>query len=154
MYTEYQKRTGPLSKGVNCARHARMSLSNTCLTALFIIRCSCYLVYSSYYLYIFFEVVLSPRRLVVIDTPRSIGVNPFRTPAHTLLLVFCVWSVHLSIDTIFQNMLFVSWFIWWRFTAYKKATEPMIRSGYLKSSFRKFYGRHHDLVNHYGIAVS
>jgi len=24
----------------------------------------------------------------------------------------------------------------------------------LKSSLRKFYGRHHDLLNHYGISVS
>jgi len=77
-----------------------MSLSNTCLATLFIIRCSCYLVFSSFYLYIFFEVVLSPRRLVVIDTPRSIGVNPFRTPARTLLLVYCVWSIYLSIDVV------------------------------------------------------
>ena len=29
-----------------------------------------------------------------------------------------------------------------------------ITTGKLKSSLRKFYGRHHDLINRYGISVS
>jgi hypothetical protein len=33
----------------------------------------------------------------------------------------------------------------------KEATEPRVK---LKSSLRKFYGRHHDLVDRYGISVS
>ena len=33
----------------------------------------------------------------------------------------------------------------------KEATEPRVK---LKSSLRKFYGRHHDMVDRYGISVS
>ena len=37
-------------------------------------------------------------------------------------------------------------------------TRKLLNQGFLlvkwKSSFRKFYGRHHDLINHYGISVS
>ena len=36
-------------------------------------------------------------------------------------------------------------------TANKEATEPWVHMGYLKSSLRKFYGRHHDLADRYGI---
>ena len=38
--------------------------------------------------------------------------------------------------------------------ANKEATEPSFLLVKLKSSHRKFYGRHHDLVDRYGIPVS
>jgi hypothetical protein len=39
--------------------------------------------------------------------------------------------------------------------ANKEATEPMVPILVkLKSSLRKFYGRHHDLVGRYGISMS
>ena len=38
--------------------------------------------------------------------------------------------------------------------ANKEAIEPSVPKVKLKSSLPIFYGRHHDLVNHYGIAVS
>ena len=40
----------------------------------------------------------------------------------------------------------------------KYETRKLLNQGFLlvkmKSSLRKFYGRHHDLVDHYGISVS
>jgi hypothetical protein len=45
------------------------------------------------------------------------------------------------------------WFLsrlpWYRVAANKEATEPVK----LKSSLRKFYGLHHDIVDRYGISV-
>jgi hypothetical protein len=38
-------------------------------------------------------------------------------------------------------------------TASKETTEPRVPFGKAKSSLRKFYGRHHDLVDRYGISV-
>jgi hypothetical protein len=41
--------------------------------------------------------------------------------------------------------------------ANKEATEPRVHRAIvvkLKSSLRKFYGRHHDLVDRYGISMS
>ena len=38
--------------------------------------------------------------------------------------------------------------------ANKEATEPRVPLVKLKSSIRKFYGRHHDFVDRYGISVS
>ena len=52
------------------------------------------------------------------------------------------YGVHLSVDTIFQSLL----------------TMKLLNQGFLlvklKSSLRKFYGRHHDFVDRYGIPVS
>jgi hypothetical protein len=38
--------------------------------------------------------------------------------------------------------------------ANKEATEPRVPSGYVEVIMSKFYGRHHDLVNRWGISVS
>ena len=38
--------------------------------------------------------------------------------------------------------------------ANKEATLPRVLLVKLKSSLRPFYGRHHDLVNRYGVSVS
>ena len=68
----------------------------------------------------------------------------------------CVWGIYLSVDTIFQSLWFLS--------SYQDfldrgllLTRKLLNQGFLlvklKSSLRKFYGRHHDLVVRYGISV-
>ena len=61
----------------------------------------------------------------------------------------CIWSIYLSVDTIFhtcgsyQDFLGRVLLLNQRFLLIK-----------LKSSRRTFYGRNHDLVDRYGISVS
>ena len=55
----------------------------------------------------------------------------------------CIWSILISVDTVFQ-----SWFLWGLLL-----TRKILSQGFLlvklKSSLQKFYGCHHDLVDHY-----
>ena len=63
---------------------------------------------------------------------------------------FCT-SLYLSVDTIFQSLWFIS-FLSLIEGCCKQ--ESFWTKGSYKSSLRKFYGRHHDLVDRYGISVS
>ena len=40
-----------------------------------------------------------------------------------------------------------------RVTSNKEATETRFTSGYVEASLRRFHGRHHDLVDRYGMSV-
>ena len=44
----------------------------------------------------------------------------------------CIWSIYLSVDTIFQSLCFLSGFPWWRVAANKEATEPRVPLGYVE----------------------
>jgi hypothetical protein len=58
--------------------------------------------------------------------------------------------ISLSVGTIFQSLCFLDRVL--------LLTRKLLSQGFilvkLKSSLRKFYGRHHDLVDRYGISVS
>jgi hypothetical protein len=59
-----------------------------------------------------------------------------------------MWSIYLLVDTILQDFLVRGLLL----------TRKLLNQGFLlfrlKSSLRKLYDRHHDLVDHYGIFVS
>jgi hypothetical protein len=87
-----------------------------------------------------------------------------------VISIFPLWSFHLyvatfqqhlymeyisvTVNSIFLWVWFLSWFLWYRVAANNEATEPRVILVELFSSFRKRCGRHHDLVNRYGIYVS
>ena len=48
----------------------------------------------------------------------------------------------------------MSWFLWWGLLFTRKLLNQGLLLVKLKSSIRIFYGRHHDLVDCYGISVS
>ena len=66
-----------------------------------------------------------------------------------------LWNIYLSDDTIFQSLWFLSGFVLDRGLL---LTRKLLNQGFLlvklKSSLRKYYGRHHDLVDRCGISVS
>ena len=66
----------------------------------------------------------------------------------------CIWNIYLSFDTIFQSLWFLSWFPWLMVLLTRKLLNQGFLMVKLKSSLRKFYGRHHDLIDRYGISVS
>ena len=41
----------------------------------------------------------------------------------------CIWSIYLSVDTIFQRLWLLSWVPWWRIAANKEASEPRVPVG-------------------------
>jgi len=59
-------------------------------------------------------------------------------------------KVYISINTIFQNLWLLSRFPWQR----KESTKLGFLVAKLKSSLRKYYRLHHDLVYRYGIFMS
>ena len=62
----------------------------------------------------------------------------------------CIWSIYLSVDPIFQSL----WFLLEIYLLTRKPLNQGFLLVKLKSSLRSFYGRHHDLVNRYGVSVS
>jgi hypothetical protein len=52
---------------------------------------------------------------------------------------------------IFQSLWFLYWFLWGLMLWRKILNKGLVK---MKSSLWKFYGRHYDLVNRYGISVS
>ena len=44
----------------------------------------------------------------------------------------CIWSIHLSVDTIFQSLWFLSGFPWQRVAPNKEATEPRVPLGWVE----------------------
>jgi hypothetical protein len=52
----------------------------------------------------------------------------------------CIWSICLSVDSIFQSLWFLSWFF--------RDREWLLTRKLL------FHGRHHDLANSYVLSVS
>jgi hypothetical protein len=54
-------------------------------------------------------------------------------------------SIYLSIDTIFQSRWILPWFLLWRVAANHEVPEKVFPLDKLKSSLRKFCGRHYDL---------
>ena len=68
---------------------------------------------------------------------------------------FRIWSICLSVDPIFQSL----WFIYRDFLDIAVLlTWKLLNQGFLvvelKSSFRKFYDGHHDMVKRNGIYAS
>ena len=41
----------------------------------------------------------------------------------------CIWSIYLSVHTIFQSLWFLSGFLWWWVAANKEPTEPKVLGG-------------------------
>ena len=62
----------------------------------------------------------------------------------------CIWSIYLSVDLILQRL----WFLFRGLLLTRKLLNQGFLLVKLKSSPRKLYGRHHALVNRYGIYVS
>ena len=86
-----------------------------------------------------------------------------------IISIFPLWTFHLYVATFQQHlyMEYISLLIrhskacgsYHDFIDRKlQVTRKLLNHGFLvanlKSSFRKFYGRHHNLVNSYGVFVS
>ena len=71
-----------------------------------------------------------------------------------LILIHLKQHWLISVDTIFRSLCFMSWFLWWGLLFTRKLLNQGLLLVKLKSSIRIFYGRHHDLVDCYGISVS
>jgi hypothetical protein len=76
-----------------------------------------------------------------------------------MISILPLWTFHLYVAT-FQQHLHVE-YIYFSidfFDRWLLLTRKLLKQGFLlvklKWSLRNFYGRHHDLVNHYGISVS
>ena len=65
-----------------------------------------------------------------------------------------IWSLHVTIHTLFWGLCPVQWF----FGQSELLTQTLLGQRYvtpkLKSSQHKFYGRRHELVDHYKIYIS
>lgn len=59
--------------------------------------------------------------------------------------------MYLSVNTIFQSLHWLSWFLWFMIAAYNKSIKS---SGEIEISPLKNCGRHHEWVDHYRIYVS
>jgi hypothetical protein len=87
-----------------------------------------------------------------------------------MILIFLLWTFHLYVATFQQHLhmeyISLSWSdipelvvpIMDFLDIGLLLTETLLNQGFLlvkwKSSLRKFYGRHHDLIDRYGISVS
>ena len=64
----------------------------------------------------------------------------------------CIWGIYPSVDTIFQFVVPIRISLIEGCCSQESYQRFLLAR--LKSSLRKFYGRHHDLVDRYAISVS